>query len=73
MHNRSDKGTMDLGKSHRNQHENDDFDPDIILDDLTKDSNKSPRRGNLQSVQLAAKMVTVQFYFNKSYSLLAIV
>ncbi|XP_026674895.1 probable Rho GTPase-activating protein CG5521 isoform X9 [Ceratina calcarata] len=38
--------------------EDDDFDPDITLDNLADDAcAKSPRRGNVQSVQLAAKMV----------------
>ncbi|XP_076666780.1 putative Rho GTPase-activating protein CG5521 isoform X8 [Andrena cerasifolii] len=43
-------------KSHED--EDDDFDPDITLDNLADEScTKSPRRGNVQSVQLAAKMV----------------
>ncbi|XP_076166659.1 putative Rho GTPase-activating protein CG5521 isoform X6 [Ptiloglossa arizonensis] len=44
------------GKNHED--EDDDFDPDINLDNLADETcAKSPRRGNIQSVQLAAKMV----------------
>ncbi|XP_076637499.1 putative Rho GTPase-activating protein CG5521 isoform X6 [Colletes latitarsis] len=50
------KGLLHSGKNHRD--EDDDFDPDITLDNLADEiSVKSPRRGNIQSVQLAAKMV----------------
>lgn len=42
-----------------NQDEDDDFDPHIMLDNLIDESSaKSPRKGNIQSVQLAAKMVS---------------
>lgn len=42
-----------------NQDEDDDFDPHITLDNLIDESSvKSPRKGNIQSVQLAAKMVS---------------
>ncbi|XP_051158588.1 probable Rho GTPase-activating protein CG5521 isoform X3 [Leptopilina boulardi] len=50
-------------KSGKNLQENknsefEDFDPNITLDNLAyESSSKSPRRGNFQSVQLAAKMV----------------
>ncbi|XP_077268633.1 putative Rho GTPase-activating protein CG5521 isoform X2 [Temnothorax americanus] len=41
-----------------NQDDDDDFDPNITLDNLIDESSaKSPRKGNIQSVQLAAKMV----------------
>ncbi|XP_043254930.1 probable Rho GTPase-activating protein CG5521 isoform X7 [Colletes gigas] len=50
------KGLLHSGKNHGD--EDDDFDPDITLDNLADEiSAKSPRRGNIQSVQLAAKMV----------------
>ncbi|XP_043271577.1 probable Rho GTPase-activating protein CG5521 isoform X3 [Venturia canescens] len=53
VHNRIGKG------GHSQHHDNEDFDPDTSIDDVSaKDSsNKSPRRGNIQSIQLAAKMV----------------
>jgi len=42
-----------------NEDDDDDFDPNIILDNLIDESStKSPRKGNIQSVQLAAKMVS---------------
>ncbi|XP_048261988.1 ral GTPase-activating protein subunit alpha-1 isoform X6 [Bombus affinis] len=51
-----DKDVSQTNKSHED--EDDDFDPDITLDNLADDiCAKSPRRGNTQSVQLAAKMV----------------
>ncbi|XP_070513115.1 probable Rho GTPase-activating protein CG5521 isoform X5 [Cardiocondyla obscurior] len=41
-----------------NQDDDGDFDPNITLDNLIDESSaKSPRKGNIQSVQLAAKMV----------------
>jgi len=41
-----------------NQEDDDDFDPNITLDNLIDESSsKSPQKGNIQSVQLAAKMV----------------
>ncbi|XP_053985906.1 ral GTPase-activating protein subunit alpha-1 isoform X6 [Hylaeus volcanicus] len=50
------KGLLQSGKRHED--EDDDFDPDITLDNLPDDASfKSPPRGNIQSVQLAAKMV----------------
>ncbi|XP_054011136.1 ral GTPase-activating protein subunit alpha-1 isoform X7 [Hylaeus anthracinus] len=50
------KGLLQPGKRHED--EDDDFDPDITLDNLPDDASfKSPPRGNIQSVQLAAKMV----------------
>ncbi|XP_015178189.1 PREDICTED: probable Rho GTPase-activating protein CG5521 isoform X3 [Polistes dominula] len=53
------KGGKDLPKMNKcHQDENDDFDPDITLDNLTDEvCSKSPHRGNVHSVQLAAKMV----------------
>lgn len=42
-----------------NQEDDDDFDPNITLDNLMDEpSSKSPHKGNVQSVQLAAKMVS---------------
>ena len=42
-----------------NEDDDDDFDPNIILDNLIDESStKSPRKGNIKSVQLAAKMVS---------------
>ncbi|XP_015587095.1 ral GTPase-activating protein subunit alpha-1 isoform X3 [Cephus cinctus] len=50
------KDTQDSARSF--QHDSDDFDPEISLDNLVDESGvKSPRRGNVQSIQLAAKMV----------------
>ncbi|KAL6448719.1 hypothetical protein ACFW04_000500 [Cataglyphis niger] len=41
-----------------NPEDDDDFDPNITLDNLVNvPSSKSPNKGNIQSVQLAAKMV----------------
>ncbi|KMQ98304.1 gtpase-activating rap ran-gap domain-like 1 protein [Lasius niger] len=41
-----------------NPEDDDDFDPNITLDNLVNmPSSKSPHKGNIQSVQLAAKMV----------------
>ncbi|XP_011868828.1 PREDICTED: probable Rho GTPase-activating protein CG5521 isoform X6 [Vollenhovia emeryi] len=41
-----------------NQDDDDDFDPNITLDNLIDEASvKSPRKGNIQSIQLAAKMV----------------
>ncbi|RLU22901.1 hypothetical protein DMN91_005179 [Ooceraea biroi] len=41
-----------------NQEDDDDFDPNVTLDNLIDESSsKSPQKGNIQSVQLAAKMV----------------
>ncbi|XP_014609505.1 PREDICTED: ral GTPase-activating protein subunit alpha-1 isoform X3 [Polistes canadensis] len=53
------KGGKDPPKTNMShQDENDDFDPDITLDNLTDEvCSKSPHRGNVHSVQLAAKMV----------------
>lgn len=55
IQNKTGKNIQETSKSH--QHEFDDFDPDISLDNLTEEMRKSPRRGNIQSIQLAAKMV----------------
>lgn len=67
VQNKSDRGSHDPAKNNRHQHENDDFNPDVSLDDLVKDSsNKSPRRGNVQSVQLAAKMVSCLYCRQRS-------
>lgn len=42
-----------------NQEDGSDFEFDITLDNLADESSsKSPHRGNIQSVQLAAKMVS---------------
>lgn len=42
-----------------NQEDDDDFDPNITLDNLMDESSsKSPHKGNIQSVQLAAKMAS---------------
>lgn len=48
-----------IGKIAKSNHEeDDDFDPNITLDNLIDEpSSKSPHKGNIQSVQLAAKMV----------------
>lgn len=52
-------GTYSSQSWRNHEDEDDDFDPDITLDNLADEScTKSPRRGNVQSVQLAAKMVT---------------
>lgn len=52
-----DKIDKDAPQINKNEDE-DDFDPDITLDNLADEvCAKSPRRGNIQSVQLAAKMV----------------
>ena len=51
-----DKDVSQANRSHED--EDDDFDPDITLDNLADEvCAKSPRRGNIHSVQLAAKMV----------------
>nr|XP_046485435.1 probable Rho GTPase-activating protein CG5521 [Neodiprion pinetum] len=56
MHNKISKDLQDSAKCY--QPDSDDFDPDISLDNLVDDTGmKSPRRGNVQSVQLAAQMV----------------
>nr|XP_012145629.1 PREDICTED: ral GTPase-activating protein subunit alpha-1 isoform X5 [Megachile rotundata] len=54
-----DKISKDVTQSNKShEDEDDDFDPDITLDNLADETSmKSPRRGNIQSVQLAAKMV----------------
>lgn len=53
-----DKIDKDAPQINKNEDEDDDFDPDITLDNLADEvCAKSPRRGNIQSVQLAAKMV----------------
>ncbi|XP_015110729.1 probable Rho GTPase-activating protein CG5521 isoform X8 [Diachasma alloeum] len=60
MHNRSDKSIHDLSRHSRHQNdEQDDFDQDISIDDLGKDSTSTPRHTNSQAVQQAAKMVTM--------------
>lgn len=49
----------EFSKTAKNNEDDDDFDPNIILDNLIDESStKSPRKGNIQSVQLAAKMVS---------------
>lgn len=55
-----DKIAKDMSYTNKNhEDEDDDFDPDITLDNLADDSfAKSPRRSNIQSAQLAAKMVS---------------
>lgn len=59
MQNKVTRDTQDSAKCY--QHDTDDFDPDISLDNLTDDSAlKSPRRGNVQAVQLAARMVNIE-------------
>ncbi|XP_076233840.1 putative Rho GTPase-activating protein CG5521 isoform X7 [Calliopsis andreniformis] len=54
-----DKMNKDSLHSNKNHEDEDnDFDPDITLDNLSDETcTKSPRRGNIHSVQLAAKMV----------------
>lgn len=53
-----DKIDKDAPQTNKNEDEDDDFDPDITLDNLADEvCAKSPRRSNIQSVQLAAKMV----------------
>lgn len=55
MRDRISKDSLHSNKSD----EDDDFDPDITLDNLADEACvKSPRRGNIHSVQLAAKMVS---------------
>jgi hypothetical protein len=45
--------------------EKEDFEPNIALDNLVDEiSSKSPWRGNIQSVQLAAKMVSLIINLN---------
>ncbi|XP_043685136.1 probable Rho GTPase-activating protein CG5521 isoform X6 [Vespula pensylvanica] len=53
------KGGKDPPKTNKcHQDEDEDFDPDVTLDNLTDEvCAKSPHRGNVHSVQLAAKMV----------------
>lgn len=47
-----------------NPEDDDDFDPNITLDNLVNvPSSKSPLKGNIQSVQLAAKMVSIVIYY----------
>lgn len=55
------KGGKDTPKTNKcHQDEDDDFDPDVTLDNLTDEvCAKSPHRGNVHSVQLAAKMVNI--------------
>ncbi|XP_029671888.1 ral GTPase-activating protein subunit alpha-1 [Formica exsecta] len=56
VQNRIGKEFMKTAKS--NPEDDDDFDPNITLDNLVNvPSSKSPHKGNIQSVQLAAKMV----------------
>ncbi|CAL7949772.1 unnamed protein product [Xylocopa violacea] len=56
VHEKIGKDVSQSTKNHED--EDDDFDPDISLDNLSDEvGTKSPRRGNIQSVQLAAKMV----------------
>ncbi|XP_063984657.1 probable Rho GTPase-activating protein CG5521 isoform X4 [Diachasmimorpha longicaudata] len=60
MHNKSDKTIHDLSRHSRHQNdEQDDFDQDISIDDLGKDITSASRHNNNQSVQQAAKMVTM--------------
>ncbi|XP_011301901.1 probable Rho GTPase-activating protein CG5521 isoform X2 [Fopius arisanus] len=60
MQNKSDKLIHDLSRHSRHQSDDqEDFDQDITIDDLGKETNNSPRSSNAQSVQLAAKMVTM--------------
>lgn len=47
-----------------NPEDDDDFDPNITLDNLDVSSSKSPHKGNIQSVQLAAKMVIYVLYLH---------
>lgn len=57
MQNKVGKEFSKIAKN--NQDDDDDFDPNITLDNLIDESSiKSPRKGNIQSVQLAAKMVS---------------
>ncbi|KAG7202596.1 hypothetical protein KM043_009788 [Ampulex compressa] len=57
VQNRIGKDTT-KGSTKSHQDDDDDFDADITLDNLNDEScTKSPRRSNVQSVQLAAKMV----------------
>ncbi|XP_019882116.2 probable Rho GTPase-activating protein CG5521 isoform X6 [Camponotus floridanus] len=56
VQNKIGKEFMKTAKS--NPEDDDDFDPNITLDNLVNvPSSKSPHKGNIQSVQLAAKMV----------------
>ncbi|XP_012235826.1 probable Rho GTPase-activating protein CG5521 isoform X4 [Linepithema humile] len=48
----------EFSRTAKNHEEDDDFDLNIMLDNLVDEpSSKSPHKGNIQSVQLAAKMV----------------
>jgi len=50
----------EFSRTAKNHEDDDDFDPNITLDNLVDEpSSKSPHKGNIQSVQLAAKMVSV--------------
>ncbi|XP_012275924.1 ral GTPase-activating protein subunit alpha-1 isoform X2 [Orussus abietinus] len=52
------KVDTDFWDTERNHQHDGDFDPDISLDNLLDETHgKSPRRGNVRSVRLAAKMV----------------
>ncbi|XP_034941098.1 probable Rho GTPase-activating protein CG5521 isoform X3 [Chelonus insularis] len=59
MKNKSDKINSDSRSFRHSNDEEDYFDPDITVDDLGKEANnsKSPRKANIQDIQLAAKMV----------------
>lgn len=62
VQNKIGKEFMKTAKS--NPEDDDDFDPNITLDNLVNvPSSKSPHKGNIQSVQLAAKMVSFVIYY----------
>lgn len=49
----------EFSRTAKNHEDDEDFDPNIMLDNLVDEpSSKSPHKGNIQSVQLAAKMVS---------------
>ncbi|KAK0164383.1 hypothetical protein PV328_003019 [Microctonus aethiopoides] len=64
MQNKSDKSTQDSNINYQDKNDefDDEFNADISIDDLTREttnSNKSPRRTNIQAVQLSARMVVM--------------
>lgn len=62
VQNKIGKEFMKIPRS--NPEDDDDFDPNITLDNLVNiPSLKSPHKGNIQSVQLAAKMVNCVIYY----------
>lgn len=61
-------------KSAKNNQEDGDFEFDITFDNLADEiSSKSPHKGNIQSVQLAAKMVSRSNYMYACTSTLCVI